>query len=176
MQTKLYTQSMAIKSSMMQPAAFKKSLILCSRIFIVNYAHWSSKMKIKPYGRLNGVILELACFFCRNCLEDRNHLFFGCPFAKRIWESVMNFFLVSDPEFEWDELAAWGLAHLKGKSFKSVCVNWLGGLPSTMVHIWLQRNAIMHASTVCFEEQSLKSIRRNVSARLDFKQTSNILQ
>lgn len=42
----------------------------------------------------------------------------------------MNFFLVSDPEFEWDELVAWGLAHLKGKSFKSV--NWLGGLPSTI--------------------------------------------
>ena len=46
--------------------------------------------------------------------------------------SFMNFFLVSDPEFEWDELVAWGLAHLKGKSFKSVCVNWLGGLPSTI--------------------------------------------
>lgn len=42
----------------------------------------------------------------------------------------MNFFLVSDPEFEWDELVAWELAHLKGKSFKSV--NWLGGLPSTI--------------------------------------------
>lgn len=62
----------------------------------------------------------------------------------------MNFFLVSDPEFEWDELVAWGLAHLKGKSFKRVCkLAWW----SSLYHIWLQRNAIMHASTVWCEEQ-----------------------
>lgn len=34
----------------------------------------------------------------------------------------MNFFLVSDPESELDEQVAWGLAHLKGKSFLRVCV------------------------------------------------------
>lgn len=34
---------------------------------------------LTKYRSANGVILELACIFCRNCLEDRNHLFFGCP-------------------------------------------------------------------------------------------------
>lgn len=77
----------------------------------------------------------------------------------------MNFFLVSDPEFEWDELVAWGLAHQKAKVLRVCKLAWW----SSLYHIWLQKNAIMHASKVWCEKQSLKSIRRNVSARLDFK-------
>ena len=45
-----------------------------------------------------------------------NHLLFEYPFAKRIWDSVINFYLVSNSEFEWDDLVAWEIAHVKGKS------------------------------------------------------------
>ena len=32
----------------------------------------------------------------------------------------MNFYLVSEFEFEWDDLVAWEIAHIKGKSSVSV--------------------------------------------------------
>ena len=32
----------------------------------------------------------------------------------------MNFYLVSEFEFEWDDLVAWEIAHIKGKSSISV--------------------------------------------------------
>ena len=64
----------------------------------------------------NSVTLVIVCVFCINCLKYMNHPMFEYPFAKRIWDSVMNFYLVLDLEFEWDELVAWELAQVKGKS------------------------------------------------------------
>lgn len=66
----------------------------------------------------NRVTLVIVCVFCIECLKYMNHPMFECPFAKRIWDSVMNFYLVLDPKFEWDNLIAWELAQVKGKSYK----------------------------------------------------------
>ena len=45
-----------------------------------------------------------------------NHLLFEYIFGKRIWGSVMNFYLISNSKIEWDDLVARELAHVKGKS------------------------------------------------------------
>jgi hypothetical protein len=53
---------------------------------------------------------DVVCTFCGggNEFEDRNNLFFACPFSKRIWREVMGACLVSDVKTDWEDLMAWG--------------------------------------------------------------------
>ena len=43
-----------------------------------------------------GLGVDPMCLFCRQNLEDRDHLFFKCPFTNRIWKNIMGLCLVSD--------------------------------------------------------------------------------
>jgi hypothetical protein len=56
--------------------------------------------------------------FCRNCLEDRNHMYFEGPFTRRLWGSIIHLCLVYDPIYSWADLIAWGIDHLQGKSLR----------------------------------------------------------
>uniref|UniRef100_A0A2N9EMM7 RING-type domain-containing protein n=1 Tax=Fagus sylvatica TaxID=28930 RepID=A0A2N9EMM7_FAGSY len=89
---------------------------------------------------LYGATLVTACVFCRSCYEDRFNLLFECPITRRIWRNVL------DASYKWDNLVVWGLGNLKGKSLRVLLCKlaWW----SSVYHLWLQRNAVVHASTV----------------------------
>ena len=56
-------------------------------------------------GYSNGVIQVTAYVFSVwAALRTGNHLFFECPFTRRIWEGVMGLCLISDAIYNWDQL------------------------------------------------------------------------
>ena len=72
----------------------------------------STRDRMAKWGYLGD---SLCVFFCRNCLESRDHLFFECSFTRRIWDDMMKLCLVSNAEFVREDLIAWGARELKGK-------------------------------------------------------------
>jgi hypothetical protein len=56
-----------------------------------------------------GLGVDPMCLFCRQNLEDRDHLFFKCPFTNRIWKNIMGLCLVSDASDDWHLLVDWGI-------------------------------------------------------------------
>jgi hypothetical protein len=88
----------------------------------------------------------------------------------------MGLCLVSDVESNWQELMAWSIVHLKGKGLKTTICKlawWV-----TVYYIWFKRNAIIHAGAVWFEEQILRSIKKDVrpqwNVKLNFTTQSSI--
>jgi hypothetical protein len=73
--------------------------------------------------------------------------------------------LVSSVPEDWDLLLEWDIKNLKGRSFRvTLCkITWW----ATVYHLWLQRNARLHAGEVKFEEQIIKAIRRDVKAKME---------
>jgi hypothetical protein len=107
------------------------------------------------------------CKSCRVFLLPRIYLFFECSFTKRIWCTIMSFFLISKVHHCWDDLLDRGISSLKGSSLRAtVCkMAWW----SSAYHIWLQRNVIIHNSIVWTEEKIMKSIQKGIKARLCFR-------
>jgi hypothetical protein len=69
---------------------------------------------------------DSACLYCRQSIENRDHLFFKCSFTSRIWKQIMALCLVSNTPDDWHSIFRWGIVNLKGKSFRaSMCkVAW----------------------------------------------------
>ena len=121
-----------------------------------------------------GICVDPVCLFCRHMLEDRDHLFFKCPFTKRIWDHIMALCLVFDAIDDWNMLVAWGTQHLQGKLFRTSLskLAWW----AMVYHLWLQRNARVHGGKIKTEEQIMQDICRDVKARLDsFRVNNSIL-
>jgi len=45
-----------------------------------------------------------ACVFCRNGTESRNHLFFGCGFCSRLWQTCMEWCNILNPPTDWEDI------------------------------------------------------------------------
>ena len=79
----------------------------------------------------------------------------------------MKLCLVSNAQFVWEDLIAWGARELKGKGLRVIACKlaWW----ATVYHIWLQRNAIVSEERISTEEQLKRSIIKDVKTRLGFK-------
>ena len=106
-----------------------------------------------------GINVDPVCQFCRQYMEDRNHLFFKCSFSSRIWKYIMGLCLASSVPDNWDLLLKWDIKNLKGRSFRAtLCkIAWW----ATVYHLWQQRNARLHAGEMKSEENIIKAIRRH---------------
>ena len=106
-------------------------------------------------------------FFLRNCLKSKDYIFFECSFTRRIWDDTMKLCLVSNAQFVWEDLIAWGARELKGKKLRVIACKlaWW----AMVYHIWLQRNAIVHEERIWTEEQLKRNIIKDVKTRLRFK-------
>jgi hypothetical protein len=71
-----------------------------------------TKKRMMNWGSVGDIPLV---FFCRNGIENKDHLFFNCPFSKRIWKLVMGLCLISSPKTKLDDLVEWGINNLAGK-------------------------------------------------------------
>ena len=75
-----------------------------------------------------GLGVDPMCLFCRQNLEDRDHLFFKCPFTNQIWKNIMALCLVSDARMIGTYLLIGEFSSLRGKVFELSSARWLGGL------------------------------------------------
>jgi hypothetical protein len=66
-----------------------------------------------------GFTRDVKCAFCRSVIEDRDHLFFECGVAKRIWTLVMQNCGVLNPPIRWEDVISVGLDHWKKKTLQA---------------------------------------------------------
>ena len=122
-----------------------------------------TKKRMLKWG-FNG---DSAFVFCRNCAENRNHLFFEWPLSKRIWRSSIGFCLViTGPILKWDALvnSTGGASQLTGNGMRTtICkLAWW----ATVYNLWLQRNDIFHAGMILTEEQITRCIKKDIKNRM----------
>ena len=82
----------------------------------------------------------------------------------------MEFCIMTDIKYSWQELVEWASNHLKGTNCGAVLYKlaWW----AAVYHIWQQRNAIIHCRRIKTEEQIVRDIKRDVKGRVE--STSNI--
>jgi len=74
-----------------------------------------------------GYVGNLLFPFCYGCLESRDNLFFSCSFSSRVWKKVIAACFISNPRQEWEDIAEWSSAELKGESlWTTLCRLCLG--------------------------------------------------
>jgi hypothetical protein len=131
----------------------------------IGWLAMKDRLTTKDRLLLWGINVDLVCQFCRQYMEDRNHLFFKCSFSSRIWKYIMGLCLASSAPDNWDLLLECGIKNLKGRSFRvTLCkIAWW----ATLYHLWQQRNARLHAGEMKSEENIIKAIRRDVKAKME---------
>ncbi|GAV79102.1 hypothetical protein CFOL_v3_22569, partial [Cephalotus follicularis] len=94
-----------------------------------------------------GITTSDHCEFGYGGQESIEHLFFSCPYSKRIRREGLTKCNIQRSGLPWNEELKWANVHMKGKSFPS----WLRRvvLGATVYHIWLEKNRR------CFNNQFL---------------------
>ena len=83
-----------------------------SRHAFIGWLVVKNRLPIKERMIKWGSAGDTACVFCRNGIENRDHLLFECPFSNRIWKNVMGMSLISSPQTKWDDIVEWGIKNL----------------------------------------------------------------
>ena len=65
----------------------------------------STNLRLIQWGNIG----DSLCSYCRMIIETRKHLFFECPFSKRIWQAIMELSLVPSMPYKWEEVVNWGI-------------------------------------------------------------------
>ena len=91
------------------------------------------------------------CVLCRACTENRDHIFFKCPFTQRSWRIIKRWFCQEGLDDEWGNLITWAVQNWRGKIFRADCCRL--GFIAGINHVWAQRNAVKHRGTVRTKEQ-----------------------
>ena len=94
---------------------------------------------------------DILCVLCRACTENRDHIFFKCPFTQRSWRIIKRWFCQEGLDDEWGNLITWEVQNWRGKIFRADCCRL--GFIAGMYHVWAQRNAVKHQGTVRTKEQ-----------------------
>lgn len=103
-------------------------------------------------------------FFCRNSVEDRNHIFFQCSFSKRLWRNSMESCNVVGPPLFWDDVITMGLHNWRKKTLLAYVCRLVFG--ATIYHLWKTRNEIQYGGLPWTEDQILQRIQFEVRTRV----------
>lgn len=109
-----------------------------------------------------GVCSDALCLSCIGKSENRDHQFFRCPTAKRIWQLTAGFSLQNNPK-----IVIWAENNWKGKGIKAVVCKL--GLAASDYQNWKQRNVVMHNGKINTEEQIIASIRKQWRLQLSLR-------
>lgn len=89
-----------------------------------------------------GIIREIKCTLCRQSCEDRDHLFFSCPFSEQIWRYLCNKCNLPWHPRSWQQNIDWMCQSFKGKSLRSFIFKVM--FAAAVYFIWRERNARIH--------------------------------
>lgn len=110
-----------------------------------------------------GVIDDMKCVFCSARVENMNHLFFGCPYAGRIWKDIQQRCLISRQIGTWQDEVKWMVQVCKKDSLSVFIIKI--GFAASVYHIWLERNNRVHGGRPKDEERIIDSIKWEVKYR-----------
>ena len=77
---------------------------------------------------------QLLCVFCREVMEDHNHLFFNCKFMEEHWLKAMHICNESWSSQPWDSTIQWVTSNWTSNNLRSLERRWL--LVAVVYTIW----------------------------------------
>ena len=98
-------------------------------------------------------------------MENRDHLFFGCNYAKDIWKQVLQLCGLNREVRTQSEELAWAIQRIKGKALISIDTKMAWKVFNYFV--WCERNRRMHNGLSKTPQQLLNKIKDVVRIRLD---------
>ncbi|XP_028126048.1 uncharacterized protein LOC114322825 [Camellia sinensis] len=103
-----------------------------------------------------GVTQTSECVFCQHLCEDRNHLFFECPFSDRVWTCIKGKMNIDWPSIPWGDLVQIIATSVKGKSLGTIITKL--AFTFTVYQLWIARNNRVFGKDMVPEEVVIKHI------------------
>ncbi|XP_039010202.1 uncharacterized protein LOC120138882 [Hibiscus syriacus] len=112
-------------------------------------------------------IENVDCLLCGMEAECRDHLFFGCIFAKGLWGAILGLCDVYRGVSCWDGELVWAIRCLKGKSFivGVLRLAWT----SHIYGIWKERNNRLYGGRAQSVDDVLQDIKEALRVRMEGK-------
>ena len=103
------------------------------------------------------------CRFCQH-KKTRDHIFFGCTFAKCVWKKVLEICGLSREIGSWEDELKWAVRKLRGKALVSIMLRlaW----KATIYCLWRERNRRDYEHTKETEVQVLNHIKKAMRIKL----------
>lgn len=110
-----------------------------------------------------GLQVPSVCILCNASDENRQHLFFDCPYSSTVWSFFCNRLHLSPPPLFED-----GLRWLKdpiGDKNLVLIIRLL--FQASIYHIWMERNSRLHRGIARQAELVVADIKQTILLRLD---------
>ncbi|OIT00034.1 hypothetical protein A4A49_59923, partial [Nicotiana attenuata] len=108
-----------------------------------------------------------TCPLCNTEAETLNHLFFVCPFSKRIWAAMLGWMQIDRAVMEWDHELQWAEQHCRGRSAAAEIYRMV--LVGSIYYIWQERNARVFQETSRTAEMITRSLTQDIHCRENVK-------
>ncbi|XVE89156.1 hypothetical protein DITRI_Ditri19aG0128100 [Diplodiscus trichospermus] len=97
-------------------------------------------------------------------MENRDHLFFGCCFAKDIWRSILQLCGLDRVVGSWNEELQWAITKFKGKALPFIVLRiaWR----AYVYFVWRERNKRIYEQKSESSYQIVERIKEAVYYRL----------
>ncbi|XP_020255101.1 uncharacterized protein LOC109832062 [Asparagus officinalis] len=117
------------------------------------------RLQTKDRLMRRGIINENKCTLCSG-QENRDHLFFGCPFSSEIWNQVMLWLQFKWRSCNWRCLLDWYCNKPRGRGDK-VKIKRLA-FTTTLYKIWCERNYRIFKQQYKSKDQLVKEIKMDI--------------
>ncbi|XVF57159.1 hypothetical protein PTKIN_Ptkin06aG0181800 [Pterospermum kingtungense] len=104
------------------------------------------------------------CLLCHNLVDTRDHLFFGCNFSRKIWQSVLLLCNLRRDVLSWNEELHWASKKLKGKSLLSTILRW--AWLAFIYFIWKERSFKLHRQVEHSEGHIVDEIKQMIQVKV----------
>ncbi|XP_039052924.1 uncharacterized protein LOC120194796 [Hibiscus syriacus] len=115
--------------------------------------------------RMGLSIVDVKCLMCGIEPECRDHMFFGCNFAKDLWGAILALCGVYRGACSWESELSWATYCFKGKSLiaRVFRLAWAGHVYS----IWKERNCRLYGGSARSVDALLQDIKAVIRIRLE---------
>lgn len=121
------------------------------------------KDRLSTGSRMRAWGIEQGCLLCGERHEDRDHLYFACPYTYTLWLRVLGSLLQPAPSPDWNE----NLSRLGASTHNRLTSILLRlALQVTIYYIWRERNERRHNQMVRPVEHLYKIIDKTIRHRI----------
>jgi hypothetical protein len=81
----------AVDSDVLEAVKILWKNVVASKVSFFGWRLLFDRLPTRKALNHRGILVnshDLSCIFCFRCVEDCAHLFFHCPFSKRVWDAV----------------------------------------------------------------------------------------
>ncbi|XP_024963978.1 uncharacterized protein LOC112504274 [Cynara cardunculus var. scolymus] len=107
---------------------------------------------------------DLECSLCGQCLDSHDHLFFQCPFAGVVWNSVLFMVDLTGMPSRWEQIVqVISDSNSRPKLLKQKIV-----VAAAVYYIWQERNRRLFSATKRTAQDLIAVIRESIFIRADW--------